>query len=298
MKITLFNFNGILDELVNELHKTGDLVQDWHEADTLVMWQDVIGNMEEIAVQAKMLGKRVIVAEHGLLSINDYIPPLNRPLIADTFMAWGNWTKSWLVKAGIPKEKVVVTGTLLTKKIIPRREHKDKRVLFAPRHWDRELQENLEVAAELKECKYDVFSKLLEGENNPADYPRPLSTDRQGLNHIDTCFHTLSWADVVVGIGEGTFGALTHLMDIPYISVDNWTQKDLLGKTYTREEFISQISPAAIQVPLESLNKQIELCIKDPDLNKKDREWFRKECLNYPGDPVKEILKTIYGKEN
>ena len=295
MKIYLCNFNGVLDDLAKHIGK--DLVSDWKEADTLVLWQDVIGELEDIATQAKMWGKRVIVAEHGLLSINDYIPPLKRPLVADTFMSWGSWTKQWLVnKANIDESRISVTGTLLTDKIIPRRKHDDKRVLFAPRHWDKELQENLDVANKLKESKHSVYSKLLTGENNPINYFHPMSTDRQGLNHIETCFDVLSWADVVVGIGEGTFGALAHLMDIPYISVDNWVSKDLLGKTYTKEEFDSQISKAAIQVPIENLNEQIELCVKDQNINKEEREWFRKECLNYPGNPLERMLEVIYGK--
>jgi hypothetical protein len=261
------------------------------------MWQDVIGELEDIASQAKAQGKRVIVAEHGLLSINDYIPPLNRPLVADIFMAWGNWTKDWLVtKAGIDATRIVVTGTLLSKEKVNRKPNHGPRVLFAPRHWNGELQENLDVATELKECKYDVFSKLLEGENSPANYPHPLSTNRQNLNHIETCFDVLSWADVVVGIGEGTFGALAHLMDIPYISVSNWRTKDLLGKTYTEKEFKSQISKACFQVPLEILNEQIDMLIKHPEMGERNRKWFRKECLNLPGDPLKKMLKVIYEK--
>jgi hypothetical protein len=292
MKIYIANFNGVLDGLVKHFEK--DLTRDWHEADVLVLWQDVIGDLENLASQAKNAGKRVIVAEHGLLSINDYIPPLNRPLVADTFMAWGNWTKEWLVnKAHVDPDRIRVTGTLISDKMIPRRKNHGPRILFAPRHWDGELQENLDVAEKLKECKYDVFSKLLDGENSPQNYPQPMSTNRQELNHIETCFQVLSWADVVVGIGEGTFGGLTHLMDIPYISVDHWQDKDLLGKTYTREEFKSQISRAAIQVPIESLLTQIDLCVKDPDINKEEREWFRKECLNYPGDPLKDMISVI-----
>lgn len=296
MKIFLENFNGIFDGLVQKVKN--DLTPNWQEADVIVLWQDVIGDLESIASQAKIAGKKVIVGEHGLLSINDYLPPLSRPLVADKFMAWGNWTKEWLVnKAGIDPERIVVTGTLITNKKVPRRKHDKPRVLYAPRHWDKELSENLEVADELRKGKYEVFSKLLKGENEIARYPHPVSSDRQGWNHLSLCFDMLSWADVVVGIGEGTFGALTHLMDIPYISVDNWVTKDLLGKTYTRDEFVSQISPAAIQVPIGSLNKQIELCIKDPDINKKEREWFKKEVLNYPSDPLENIKKVIYENE-
>lgn len=293
MKIYVENFNGIFDGLAP--HIGPDVVETWQESDTVLLWQDVMGGCKEVALQAKEAGKKVIVAEHGLLSINDYIPPLNRPMIADKFMAWGNWTKEWLVnKAGVEPSRVVVTGTTITNKIVPIRKHDDKRVLFAPRHWDKELQENLDVANELKKCGYTVFSKLLDGENNPENYPNPLSSDRQGMNHLDMCFEVLSWADVVVGVGEGTFGALAHLMDIPYISVDNWKEKDLLGKTYTREEFNSQISPACHQVPLDKLNGWIDWEMKHPKMYEIERENFRKECLNLPNDPVKEMLKVIY----
>lgn len=295
MKIFIQNFNGVLDELVRAVKN--DTVKDWRQADVVVLWQDVIGEPESIASQAKIAGKKVIVAEHGMLSINDYIPPLSRPMIADKFMAWGNFTKEWLVeKAGIDPDRIVVTGTLLTKQIVPRRKHEDKRVLFAPRHWNGELKENLDVADELRKCDYTVFSKLLAGENNPASYPHPMTTDRQGFNHIKDCFSVLSWADVVVGIGEGTFGALAHLMDIPYISVDNWIEKDLLGKTYTKEEFDSQITKAAIKTPLPLLNMTIDAVIKNPDFNKGEREWFRKECLNVEGenDPLKKMEEVIY----
>jgi hypothetical protein len=294
MKVFLNNFNGILDDLIPAIGQ--NLTADWKEADVVVLWQDVMGELENIASQAKAMGKKVIVAEHGLLSINDYIPPLRRPLVADKFMAWGNWTKDWLLeKTDIDPQKIVVTGTLLTNKIISRRKHPDKRVLFAPRHWNGEIQENIDVANELKGCKYTVFSKILKGENDPASYPNPLSTDRQGLNHIDTCFDVLSWADVVVGIGEGTFGALTHLMDIPYISVDNWRQKDLLGKTYTEKAFKKQISKACFSVPIEMLNEQIDMLIKNPHLGFRNRKWFREEALNLPCDPLKNMMEVING---
>jgi hypothetical protein len=293
MKIYIENFNGILDGLIPSVRK--DLVSNWRGADTIVLWQDVIGQCESIASQAKMMGKRVIVAEHGLLSINDYIKPLNRPMLADKFMAWGNWTKQWLTNSGIPENKIVVTGTLLTNKNVERHKHNDKRVLFAPRHWSGEIQENLDVANELRRSKYSVFSKLLEGENNPANYPHPMSSNRQGMNHIETCFDVLSWADVVVGIGEGTFGALAHLMDIPYISVDNWEEKELLGKTYSRKEFNRQVSKACFRVPIDILNDQIDMLIKNPKMGAKNRRWFRKECLNIDGNPLSNMLKVIYG---
>src|SRR4030042_2540138 len=100
MKIYLCNFNGILDGLVGKIGK--DLTSDWKEADVLVLWQDGIGELEDVATQAKMMGKKVIVAEHGWLAGSDYFQPNGRTLVADKFMTWGNWPKKLLIeKAGI-----------------------------------------------------------------------------------------------------------------------------------------------------------------------------------------------------
>lgn len=294
MKISTTNFNQVLNELEAEVEHRGDRVELWENADTVVLWQDVMGTARDVAIRAKNRGKRVLTYEHGLLSINDYIPPLSKPMISDIYMTWGEKTKKWLVeKARIPEEKITVTGATLFSRLGPRLPHEGKRVLFAPRHWEYHLPENLEVAELLK--KYDkahVYSKLVVGEHDPDLYPDPIITHRHNSDHIGNCYEALKDADVVVGIGEGTFASLAYWMDIPYISVDNWGEHALLGKTYTREEFNSQLSYACRLVKPEGLLDAIDEELSRPDALQGLRKQFIDEYLD-GGDPQKALQKQL-----
>ncbi len=294
MKVFIADFNNVL----TELYPYVDHVDRWEDADVVVLWQDVIGEMKNIAELAKDRGKRVIVAEHGLLSINDYIPPLNRPLVADTFMTWGNWTKDWLVKkAGIDREKIKVTGSLIFRHLGRKLPHEGKNVLFAPRHWNVELEENLDIADELRQLKdVNVRSKIIFGEHDPSKYPNPIISNRQVYEHIGTCKDALRFADVVVTIGEGTIASMAYYMGIPVINVNLWYEKELLGKVYTSEEFFSQVSPAAIDCDIIDLNETIYKVLRHPKINLAKRNRFLKYALNYPADPLREMLNVIYGE--
>jgi len=294
MKICTTNFNQVLNELEAEVEHRGDRVELWQNADTVVLWQDVMGQAHEVAVGAKGAGKRVLTYEHGLLSINDYIPPLNKPMISDLYLTWGEMTKKWMVeKAHVPAEKIVVTGTTLFSRLGPKLTHEGKRVLFAPRHWDSPLAENYQVSDILK--RYDkafVYSKLVQGEHDPEAFPNPIITYRHNSDHIGNCYEALKDADVVVGIGEGTFASLAIWMDIPYISVDNWGQNNLLGKTYTKEEFNSQLSYASRKVPPERLLEAVDEELSHPEALHDLRKQFIDEYLD-GGDPQKALEKQL-----
>lgn len=300
MKISTTNFNQVLNELEAEIERRGDKVELWENADTVVLWQDVIGTARDVALAAKGRGKRVLTYEHGLLSINDYLPPLNRPMVSDLYLTWGEMTKKWMVeKAHVPAEKIVVTGTTLFSRLGPKLPHEGKRVLFAPRHWDGPLAENYQVSDILK--RYDkayVYSKLVQGEHDPEAFPNPIITYRHNSDHIGNCYEALKDADVVVGIGEGTFASLAYWMDIPYISVDNWGQNNLLGKTYDRAEFNSQLSLACRLIPPEELLDAIDYELSHPESLREFRKRFVEVYLD-GGDPQKALekqLAVVYAK--
>jgi len=298
MKVALYNFNNILDDLYKAIRDRGDYVGDWQQSDTLVVWQDAVGVLSTMCRQAKEMGKRVIVAEHGLLSINDYIPPLSKPLIGDVFMAWGQETKDWLLDANIPEDKVQITGSTIFGSLGPRVPHKGKRVLFAPRHWVNDIPENMEVAKMLK--TYDkayVYSKIILGEHDPFEYPNPIMSERDKSNHIKLCYEALKHADVVVGIGEGTFAALAYWMDIPYISVDLWKPKELLGKIYSKEDFYSQVSYACKLVRPKKLLEVIDYELEHPESMKELRRCFVQDYLDggNPEEALRKQLEVIYG---
>lgn len=300
MLVNLYNFNGVLDDLYDELLSRNEIIEGWGNADVVILWQDVMSACLEVATDAKKAGKRVIVAEHGLMSINDYIPPLSRPLIADCFMAWGKVTRDILVKeAGIPKEKVVITGTTVFSDMGPRVKHDGKIVLFAPRHWSEELKENINIAKNLKRYRSaQILSKIIFGEHDHEKYPNPIPSSRHITGHLQICYEALKTADVLVGVGEGTIAALAYSMDIPVISVDEWEPKLLLDKMYTKEIFDSQISYACKKVRLKDLHDALDFELKNPESMAEERARFRKEYLDGadPNKALKKQLKVIYGK--
>jgi len=295
--IFVSNFNGIFNSVVNFLRLKGDFCDNWVDADTLLVWQDVVGNFPDIVRGARNEGKKVYCAEHGLLSINDYIPPLSRPMLSDKYLCWGERTKRWLVeKAGMNPDRIVVTGTTVFDDFRPKILHKGKNVLFAPRHWDYELEENLEIAETLSKLpkEINVYSKIVEGEHDPKRYPNPIPSNRQAGNHLYECWKALSEADVVVTLGEGTFASLAYYMDIPVISGGRWDTKDLLGKVYDRAEFFSQVSGACSIVPISKLKDQVLKEIDNPQLNKEERYKFLVDNVNYGSNALENILKVLY----
>ena len=176
--------------------------------------------------------------------------------------------------------------------------HSEKRILFAPRHWQFEIEENLEIAELLK--TYDkayVYSKIIVGEHDPFKYPNPIISQRTDFNHLKLCYDALKEADVVVGIGEGTFAALAYWMDIPYISVDLWKPKEMLGKIYSKEDFNAQISYACKLVRPKKLLEVIDYELEHPESMREFRSIFVEDYLN-GGDPklaLEKQLEVIYG---
>lgn len=298
MKIAVFNFNGVLDGLVNYLASTGELVASWRDAEVVVMWQDVVSPATEIATDAKNSGKKVYVAEHGLLSINDYIPPLSRKLIGDKLLVWGKETKRWLTeKSTIPEDRIVVTGSTVFDSLKPKRIHEGKNVLFAPRHWNTELPENIRIANELKKLSgVKVFSKIILGEHDPSIYPNPFISQRQAKDHLSITWEALSEADCLVTLGEGTIASLAYYMDIPVVSLDEWEDKGLLGKMYTKQAFFEQVSPACRRVPIGELNSAILDEIEHPEQNRHKRLQFLRDYVDYDSSTpaLTKMLNVIY----
>ena len=299
MKISTTNFNQLMNELEAELERRGDKAELWQNADVVLLWQDVLSHARDVAIEAKANGKKVITYEHGLTSVRDYLPPFSREMNSHKYLVWGEFSKSLLVdNLNIDPERVIVTGTTVFSRLGPRVPHEGKRVLFAPRHWDKPLPENYQVSDILK--KYDkahVYSKLVLGEHDPEAFPSPMISFRHNDDHLAISYDALKDADVVIGVGEGTFGALAHWMDIPYISVDNWGNNDLLGISYDYNLFNSQISYACRKVKPEKLLETIDFVLENPDEDIILRRQFVNEYLD-GGDPKKalqKLLDAVYG---
>lgn len=298
MKITVFNFNGIYNTLVNYLSAKGELEPDWKKADVLVMWQDVLGEAINIAKEAKAMKKKVVCGEHGLMSINDYVPPLSRELLADKYMCWGNYSRDYLIRhTDIDPNRLVVTGTTIFDGFGAKKIHQGKNILFAPRHWDVELNENLAIVEQLKKLKgVRVLSKIVAGEHNPDNYLNPIATDRQSGDHLLKTWQLLANTDVLVTVGEGTIACLAYYMNVPVVSSREWEDKVLLGKLYTQDVFNEQVSYACHMVSIKDLNKTIMSEIKHPKQYETKRLNFLNEYVNYGSEitALERQLKVIY----
>ena len=85
-----------------------------------------------------LLGKKIIVYEHGFGSAFDY-ELNNREPIADGYLVLGQESKNSLIRAGVDPSKILITGNPIYDDI-KKTKHEGKEALFAPLHWVRDLR--------------------------------------------------------------------------------------------------------------------------------------------------------------
>lgn len=152
MKIFARDFNGVLEEVIKVLKDLDMLTDNIHQADALLLWQDVRGDYADLAkIAVTSLGKPVYVLQHGRGATRDYLPPNKFPLWATKIFVWGESERLRLLKAGIADERIKIVGCPLLTRLQPKVPHEGKRVLFLPIVTSKEEPENLLVYAKLKE---------------------------------------------------------------------------------------------------------------------------------------------------
>lgn len=275
MNILSFDFNNILTDVERELEKRGHTIlpidgkaSTWKKADVVVVWQETAdGGWRDWIQKVQKAGKRVILMQHGRRGVSRIYPPFDEELVSDVVCVWGENDVERLVRSGVSREKIIVTGTPILGHIKPRIEHTGVNVVFSPEHWDRDVAENLIVASALRKVPgIKVTTKLLEGEHNPNEYDNPVSSSRLRPGHLDVCIDVLRTADAVVSMSDSTFELLAETMDIPVIIADIWVHKSQAGddrhKVYRRE-----FSSACERVKdLSKIGKVIHKHVKNPDL--------------------------------
>ena len=128
MKIFIRDFNNVLSPLKDKF----DIVEDPRDADCLLLWQDVRGDMLELCkINKEYLHKPVVIVQHGRAATNDYLKPNQFPLQADKFCCWGIKDYERLERAGY-KDKAVITGSPLVSFIKPNEQHDGKNIVFVP----------------------------------------------------------------------------------------------------------------------------------------------------------------------
>ena len=149
MKIYIKDFNNILIPLKDKF----DLVEDAREAEVLVLWQDVRGDMLEMCrINDEYMHKPVVVVQHGRAATNDYLPPNKFPMQAAKFCCWGINDYERLKRAGYA-DRIVITGSPLTNFIIEKEPHEGKNILFVPVITSHEEPDNIITYWTLKQIE-------------------------------------------------------------------------------------------------------------------------------------------------
>lgn len=308
MKILASNWNNVLTDVLAELEKRGHTILPFDgkpstlkKADVVVVWNETaLAGWRDWIKKVQKMGKRVILVQHGRRGTSRIYPPFNEELISDLICVWGENDKKRLMSVGVPEKKIVITGTPLFKHLVPRTPHGIKNVVFSPEHWDKDVIENFIVADELKKLKgVNLISKILKGYQNEADYPNPISSDRNSPEHMRAVANVLSYADVVVSISESTFELMAESMDLPVIIADIWIPKACDGDDRYKE-YHREYSDACTRVPLGRLNSTVMQFLKYPGNLRVERGAIAKldGGIHIP-NPLERIINVIeHGNNN
>jgi hypothetical protein len=159
-RVFIKDYNGINQSLKKRTDEL-DFVDDPRDAEAIVTWQDVRGEMLELAkINKEHLHKPFIVVQHGRGCTRDYEAPDNFPLLADKFCCWGQDDYDRLVKLGY-KDRAVITGSPLINRIKPKVEHPDKNIIFAPVTTMHEEPDNLITFWEMKKIELSRSQEVL-----------------------------------------------------------------------------------------------------------------------------------------
>jgi hypothetical protein len=310
MNILIFHWNNILNDVHRELERLGHTVlpvdgtqTTLKKADVIVLWNETeLGGWKDWIKKARKNKKKVVLIQHGRKGTSRIYPPFNEKLESDVICAWGENDRERLISVGVDPKKIKVVGTTIFSHLKPREKHKGYNVVFSPEHWDKEVEENLWVADELRKLKGSWFkpikvtTKGLAGECFEEWYDNLVLSNRSSPNHLDIVADVLSKADLVVALSESTFELLAQSLDIPVVIADCWIPKACAGDERYKE-YHREYSNAVAKVPLKELNKTIKFHLKHPETLKKERA---KVVIGDGGtnveNPLQEIINVICKK--
>lgn len=120
------------------------------DADIIFMWAD--WPFKDQVDIFKALGKKVITYEHGFGALSDYTLN-NRQPCSHGYLALGRHSKRLLKEAGVPSDKILVTGSPVFQDVVKREHAMGKKALFVALHWVSDRTEyNNRVFKELREA--------------------------------------------------------------------------------------------------------------------------------------------------
>ena len=296
MRINIYNWNCVLDEVLPELLKRGHtFVQQPEDADVVVLWNEIKhAGWLDIIKRGQKKGIPVILYQQGIWGIDRVQPPFNEKIHSDIVLVWGEGDKKRLENCGVDK-KIIITGSPILRRLKSKVKHKGKNVVFVLEHWDySEVPENMMVYSELRKLRgFNVIIKALAREHNLDLYENVVVSHRYDNNHLDICADLLAETDLVVAISESTFALMAEAMDIPVVIADIWMPKERAGeKIYL--DYKHPFTKAVAKAKLEDLNETIKKHLKHPELLQKERKEMAIENGGLDkGNPVENIIKCI-----
>lgn len=288
MKIFFLEHNSIFHDIKKEF----EVVNKIEDADRVLLWNDVLPVERGIVNLAHSLGKKVIVLQHGRKGTSRYYPPFSEPIQADILLVWGEFDKQELIKAGQDEKKIKVVGSPVMLHLKERKKHYGTNIVYCPEHWDRPIDENIQVRNKLRNFK-GVVTKIIET-HDPKDFDNPIQTNRNSEDHLDICAEILSVADLVVSVYEGTFELMAQAMDIPVVVMSDWSPKAFNGDlkhTEARRFYTS----ACKTTSLKNLVKTIKRQLKNPNELKEQRKQAAIMEGGYGLNFIENVKREIVG---
>ncbi len=280
------------------------------KAQAVVLWADTRGRLREIALQAKKLKKPLVIVQHGRGAVREYLPPVNAELIADKICVWGPIDRDKLIKKGIGKDRVVLTGApIFDGKNNARNHGEGNHVVFAPLHWDKEFEGNIEIYSELKKMPgIKVTTKLLSKVHDIKKYgDNVVVSDQWDEDCLKPTFELMKNTDLLVSNESGTLELIAMYFDIPVIFIDNFKPMPFLtlSERTIKEEKKIHPRPKGVDYTknIKELPELIKINLANPSRLKEERKQVLAEeagvgLLKKPVQNIINVIKNAIDKDH
>ena len=325
MKWYIADFNGILTDL--QL-KVGPLnLANPRDADTWVIWQDVLGSFGDLVKASKYteFNKPIFTVQHGRGATSDYDKPNNLPFSSDYYLCWGTSDYNRMVKLGYG-DRTHIVGCPLNSHIKPKVPHSEKVILFVPVNSGKEEPENISTYYELLKLKYDkasskvrilnahlkdkwdmttnkaceqfdVVTKLLPWHDKSMYHGRVLLGQQNTFRNNQLIFELLRNVDMVVGLDEGCTEAFAMAHDVPVVVVNGFKYRQHKEDGRRYEEVEINKTKGAVHCNLEDLKEVIEHGLAHPEYLRQERKDVAEAEMGLShGDATNNIYKFIRSK--
>jgi len=211
---------------------------------------------------------------------------------------WGKTDRDQLLEVGISKKKIAITGTTIFSHLIGRKPHKGTNILFSPREWDYDIEENGIIMDWLKViCRkngWNLMVKINDIHDKDKYKGYAVFSHRDQLDHLEVCAKVLSEADLLITMAEYTFELLAQYLDIPVVIADIVMPRPFRGD----RRYIDYHFPRSNAIKRFSDINEMESVIKHQLEHPEELKEERKQIVIDEGgadieNPLEEMIKVI-----